>query len=70
MTVYPNPTTGVVNVQCAMNNVQVGMVEFQLFDAYGRLLRIADGVETQILRLYYFLPKSAGISPHSGVFHL
>ena len=47
MTVYPNPTTGVVNVQCTMNNVQVETMEFQLFDAFGRLLRSTDGVETQ-----------------------
>ena len=47
MTVYPNPTTGVVNVQCTMNNVHEGTVEFQLFDAFGRLLRKTDGVETQ-----------------------
>ena len=47
MTVYPNPTTSVVNVQCSMNNVHEGTVEFQLFDAFGRLLRKTDGVETQ-----------------------
>ncbi len=47
MTVYPNPTTSVVNVQCTMNNVHEGTVEFQLFDAFGRLLRKTDGVETQ-----------------------
>ena len=47
MTVYPNPTTSVVNVQCTMNNGQAGEVEFQLFDAFGRLLRKTDGVETQ-----------------------
>ena len=47
MTVYPNPTTGVVNVQCTMNNGQAGEVEFQLFDAFRRLLRSTDGVETQ-----------------------
>jgi len=44
MTVYPNPTTSVVNVQCTMNNVHEGTVEFQLFDAFGRLLRTTDGV--------------------------
>ncbi len=47
MTVYPNPTTSVVNVQCTMNNGQAGEVEFQLFDAFGRLLRSTDGVETR-----------------------
>ena len=44
MTVYPNPTTGMVNVQCTMNNTQAEKVEFQLFDAFGRLLRTTDGV--------------------------
>ena len=42
--VYPNPTNGVVNVQCTMNNAQFGEVELQVCDAYGRLL---DVVETQ-----------------------
>ena len=44
--VYPNPTTGIVNVQCSMNNVQEGTMEFHVFDAFGRLLRTTDGVET------------------------
>ena len=44
--VWPNPTTGVVNVQCTMNNVQAEIVEFQLFDAFGRLLRTTDVAET------------------------
>lgn len=44
MTVYPNPTTGMVNVECSMNNVQAKRMEFQLFDAFGRLLRTTDGV--------------------------
>ena len=44
MKVYPNPTTGVVKVECTMNNGQAGTVEFQLFDAFGRLLRTTDVV--------------------------
>ncbi len=47
MTVYPNPTTGVVNVQCTMNNVQVETMEILVYDAFGRLLCTTDGVETQ-----------------------
>ena len=47
MTVYPNPTTGVVNVQCIMNNVQVETMDILVYDAFGRLLRSTDGVETQ-----------------------
>ena len=41
---YPNPTTGMVNVQCTMNNVQLKNAEIQVLDMYGRLL---DVVETQ-----------------------
>ena len=40
MTVYPNPTTAVVNVECAMNDVQAGTVEFHVFDAYGKLVDV------------------------------
>jgi len=47
MTVYPNPTSGIVNVQCTMNNVQVETMEILVYDAFGRLLRSTDGVETQ-----------------------
>ena len=46
MTVYPNPTNGVVNVQCTMNNVQVETMDILVYDAFGRLLRSTDGVET------------------------
>jgi len=42
MTVYPNPTTGIVNVQCAMNNEQRETVEFHVFDAYGKLVGIVE----------------------------
>ena len=42
MTVYPNPTTGVVNVQCTMTTVQAEAVEFQLFDAFGKLVNITN----------------------------
>ena len=44
MAVYPNPTTGVVNVECTMNNGQAEAMEFQLFDAFGRLLQTTDVV--------------------------
>jgi hypothetical protein len=47
MKVYPNPTTDVVNVQCTMNNEQEGTLDFHVFDAFGRLLRKTDSVETQ-----------------------
>ena len=38
--VYPNPTNGLVYVQCTMYNVQFGDVKLQLVDAYGRLLDV------------------------------
>ena len=41
MTVHPNPTNSVVNVQCTMNNVQVETVEIWLYDAYGKLVNVA-----------------------------
>ena len=59
MMVYPNPTIGVVNVQCTMNNGEVGVVEFHLFDAFGRLLRSTDGVET-------FHETSLQTNPHGS----
>ena len=37
---YPNPTTGMVNVQCTMNNVQWKNAEIQVLDMYGRLLHV------------------------------
>ena len=42
MTVYPNPTNGMVNVQCTMCNVQVGTMEFHVFDAYGKLMGVVE----------------------------
>ncbi len=42
ITLYPNPTTGMVNVQCTMNNVQLGDGEIQVLDVYGRLLDAVD----------------------------
>ena len=44
MTVYPNPTNDIINVQCTMCNVQVGTMEYHVFDAYGKLV---DVVETR-----------------------
>lgn len=46
--VYPNPTNGVVFVQCVMNDVQVETMEIRLYDAYGKLLDIEEiqGVTT------------------------
>ena len=39
VTLYPNPAKEVINVQCTMNNVQLGG-ELHLFDVYGKLLQI------------------------------
>lgn len=40
--VYPNPTTGVVNVQITNQNSTI--TEFRVYDAYGKLIRVVDGV--------------------------
>ena len=42
LTLYPNPTTGMVNVQFTMNNEQSGTGEIQVLDVYGRLLDAVD----------------------------
>jgi len=42
MTVYPNPTNGIVNVQCTLNNEQVGTLEYHVFDAYGKLVDVVE----------------------------
>ena len=42
ITLYPNPTTGVVNVQYSMNNAQTNVVEIQVFDVYGRILDVVE----------------------------
>ena len=44
--VYPNPTTGVVNVQITNHNSPI--TEFHVFDAYGKLIRVVDVQTTQI----------------------
>ncbi|MBR0055637.1 MAG: T9SS type A sorting domain-containing protein [Bacteroidales bacterium] len=41
-TLYPNPTTGMVNVQFTMNNEQWENVEIQVLDVYGRLLQTVE----------------------------
>ena len=49
-TVYPNPTSNVVNVQCIMNNVQFSGVVIHVVDMYGKLVRTKpfDGETTHI----------------------
>ncbi|MBP5400616.1 MAG: T9SS type A sorting domain-containing protein [Bacteroidales bacterium] len=42
LSLYPNPTTGMVNVQFTMNNVQLGAGEIQVLDVYGRVLDAVD----------------------------
>ena len=39
MNVYPNPTNNRVNVQLIMNNAQLGDVDIQLYDMYGKWLK-------------------------------
>ena len=40
LAVYPNPTTGVFNVQFTMNNGQLANGEIMVFDVYGRMLQV------------------------------
>ena len=42
LTLYPNPTTGMVNVQWTMNNVQWENMELRVYDVYGRLLQTVE----------------------------
>ena len=39
---YPNPTKDVFNVQLTVNNEQLGDIDIQLFDVYGRLLDVVE----------------------------
>ena len=48
LSLYPNPTTGMVNVQCTMNNVQLGDGEIQVMDVYGRLLQVVGISDARI----------------------
>ncbi|MBO4645637.1 MAG: prolyl oligopeptidase family serine peptidase [Bacteroidales bacterium] len=46
--IFPNPTTGMVNVQFTMNNVQLGNGEIQVLDVYGRLLQVVGISDARI----------------------
>ena len=48
ITLYPNPTNDVINVQCTMNNVQVKA--FEVFDVYGKLINTVETVCTPSLQ--------------------
>ncbi len=50
MTVYPNPTNGIVNVQLTMNNDQLGNTEIQVFDIYGKLLDVVETLRATSLQ--------------------
>ena len=43
--VYPNPTSNIVNVEFGMDNGELGEVEIQLYNVYGKLLGVVP-VET------------------------
>ena len=47
-TIYPNPTTGMVNVQFTMNNEQLGDGEIQVMDVYGRVLQVVGISDARI----------------------
>ena len=56
LSLYPNPTTGMVNVQFTMNNEQSGAGEIQVLDVYGRLLQTVEtchGASLQIDLSHY-----------------
>ncbi len=56
LTLYPNPTTGMVNVQCSMYNEQWEDTELRVFDVYGRLLHTVEtchGASLQIDLSHY-----------------
>jgi len=42
MTVYPNPTNDIVNVECTLNNVKMGTVGFHVYDTYGKLVGVVE----------------------------
>ena len=48
LAVYPNPTTGVVNVQFTMNNGQLADGEIMVFDVYGRRLQVVGISDARI----------------------
>ena len=42
--VYPNPTSNIVNVEFGMDNGELGDVEIQLYNVYGKLLDVTNVV--------------------------
>ena len=50
-TLYPNPTTGMVNVQFTTNNEQWENAEIQVFDVYGRLLNTVETLRATSLQI-------------------
>ena len=47
ISLYPNPTTGIVNVQYSMNNAQSGDVEIRVYDVYGKLIETTHALSPQ-----------------------
>ena len=50
MRLYPNPTTGVVNVQLTMNNEHLGNAKIQVFDIYGKLVGVVETLRATSLQ--------------------
>jgi M6 family metalloprotease-like protein len=48
--VYPNPATDVVNVQCTMNNVQFEVTDMEVYDVYGKVVRIVETLRATSLQ--------------------
>lgn len=40
--VYPNPTNGILHVQCTMDNVQLSGTQIHIVDMYGKLVRTVE----------------------------
>jgi hypothetical protein len=51
LSLYPNPTTGMVNVQFTMNNGQWVNGEIQVLDVYGRLLNTVETLRATSLQI-------------------
>ncbi|MBQ6156749.1 MAG: T9SS type A sorting domain-containing protein, partial [Bacteroidales bacterium] len=50
MIVYPNPTSGILNVQCTRNNEEWTPDEIHLFDAYGKLIYMKTNISDMYLQ--------------------
>jgi len=65
LTLYPNPTNGIVNVEFEKDNVQWKGAKFSLFDMYGKLLLVETSHSASVQ------PAQIDLSPYAdGVYTL